>query len=95
MDGEPPPAPPSRFDPSLDPVIVLVTNDQIQLAMAKGLLESAEIPFLALGEITTLVTDVDPLLHKWVEIQVPGDYEAQARDVLATVLQPEENPQSA
>ena len=92
--GPPPPEPPSRFDPSLDPVIVLVTNDQIHLAMAKGLLEEAGIPFLALGEIAMLVTGADPLLHNWVEIQVPRDCEGAARDVLAPVLQPAESPES-
>jgi len=63
LAGPPPPEPPSRFDPSLDPVIVFVTNDQIQLAMAKGLLEESEIPFVVLGEIATLVAGVDPLLY--------------------------------
>jgi hypothetical protein len=87
--------PPSRFDPALDPVIALVTNDQIKLAMAKGLLESAEIPFVVWSEIATLVTDADPLLHKWVEIQVPRDREPEARQVLGPILEPEESPQSA
>jgi Putative prokaryotic signal transducing protein len=94
LAGPPPPAPPTHFDPSLDPVIVLVTNDQIQLAMAKGLLEAEGIPFVALGEITTLVTDVDPLLHKRVEIQVPRDSEAEAREALGPVLQPAESQQT-
>jgi hypothetical protein len=62
--------------------------------MAKGLLEEAEIPFIALGEIATLVAGVDPLLYKWVEIQVPRDCEAEARDVLGPVLQPAESPQT-
>lgn len=69
----------------------MVTDNAIQLAMAKGLLESAEIPFLTLGEITTLLTDIDPLLHKWVEIQVPRDYETE-RDVLAQILETEHKP---
>jgi len=90
LDGPPPP---SHFDPSLEPVIVFVTNDQIQLAMAKGLLEESGIPFIALGEIAA-ITLVEPLLHKWVEIQVPRDCEAEARDVLAPVLQPAKSPQS-
>jgi len=92
LPGPPPPKPPTHFDPSLDPVIVLVTNDQIQLALAKGLLEAAEIPFIALGEITTLVAGADPMLHKWVEIQVPRDNEAQAKEALAALIQPEESP---
>ena len=61
----------------------------IQLGMAKGLLEDAGIPFFVLGQITTLVTDVDGFLRKWVRVQVPCDREAEAREVLETVLQPD------
>ena len=35
-----PPEEPARFDPTIDLVVVLETNDGIQLAMAKGLLAS-------------------------------------------------------
>jgi hypothetical protein len=94
LAGSPPPKPPTHFDSSLDPVIVMVTDNAIQVAMAKGLLESASIPFIALGEITALVTNVDPLLHKWIAIQVPRDYEAEARDVLAQILEPEQTPET-
>jgi hypothetical protein len=72
----------------------MVSNNAIQVAMAKGLLESAEVPFIALGEITALVTNVDPLLHKWIEIQVPRDCEVEARDVLAPIVQPEAAPEA-
>jgi hypothetical protein len=50
--------------------------------MAKGLLEDAGIPFVALGQIATLVQDVDGFLRKWVRLQVPGDHEMQARELL-------------
>lgn len=79
--------------PTLDLVVVLETNDPIQLAMAKGLLEDAGIPFFILGQIATLVTDVDGFLHKWVRVQVPRDREAAARELLQEVLQPEASPQ--
>lgn len=72
-------------DPNLELVVVLETNDQIQLALAKGLLEEAGIPFFVLGQITTLVTDVDGFLRKWVRIQVPRDREAEAREILETI----------
>jgi len=91
--GSPPPEPPSSFDPTLDLVVVLATNDQIQLAMAKGLLEDAGIPFFVLGQITTLIQDVDAFLHKWNQLQVPRDREAEARALLETVLQPADSPQ--
>ena len=61
--------------------------------MAKGLLEDAGIPFFILGQIATLVTDVDGFLHKWVRVQVPRDREAAARELLQEVLQPEASPQ--
>jgi hypothetical protein len=84
--------PDGRVDHALDLIVVLETNERIQLAMAKGLLDDAEIPFFALGQIATLVTDVDPYLHKWVRIQVPRDREAEARELLQPLLQPEDSP---
>jgi len=76
------------IDPNLELVVVLETSDRIQLAMAKGLLEQADIPFFVLGQIATLVTDVDGMLHKWVRLQVPRDREAEARELLEEMLQP-------
>lgn len=79
-----------RFDPALDLVVILETNDPIQLALAKGLLEEAEIPYFVLGQIATLVQDVDGYLRKWVKIQVARDREAEAREILdAMLLQPD------
>jgi hypothetical protein len=83
----PPPEPALPFDPDLDLVVVLETNDRIQLALAKGLLEDADIPFFVLGQIATLVQDVDGFLHKWVRLQVPRDREAEAREFLDGMLQ--------
>ena len=59
--------------------------------MAKGLLDASQIPFIAMGEITALVASADPQPKPWVEIQVPGDREAEARDALGALLQPEES----
>ena len=83
----PPPEPARPFDPNLDLVVVLETDDRIQLALAKGLLEDADIPFFVLGQIATLVQDVDGFLHKWVRVQVPRDREAEARELLDGMLQ--------
>jgi hypothetical protein len=77
----------------MDLVVVLDTNDGIQLAMAKGMLEEADIPFFILGQITTLVSDVDGFLHKWSRVQVPRDREAEARELLEVLLQPDTSPQ--
>ncbi|MGA9628207.1 MAG: DUF2007 domain-containing protein [Bryobacteraceae bacterium] len=85
----PPPEPARPFDPDLDLVVVLETNDRVHLALAKGLLEDADIPFFVLGQIATLVQDVDGFLHKWVRVQVPRDREAEARELLDGMLQEE------
>jgi hypothetical protein len=74
------------FDPTLDLVVVLESNDRLQIAMAKGLLEEAGIPFFVLGQITTLVNEVDGFLRKWVRLQVPRDREAEARELLEGFL---------
>lgn len=76
------------FDPSMDLVVVLETNNRVQLALAKGLLEDAGIPFFVLGQITGLVNDVDGFTHKWSKLQVARDSEAEARELLEQVLQP-------
>lgn len=77
-----------KFDPNLDLVVVLETRDRIQLALAKSLLEEAGIPYYVLGQIATLVNDVDPFTHKLVRLQVPADREAEARELLDSMLQP-------
>ena len=76
-----------HFDPDLDLVVIFETNDRVQLAMATGLLEDSKIPFFALGQIATLIQDVDAFLHKWVRLQVPRDREAEARELLESLLQ--------
>src|SRR2546421_3688200 len=87
LTGACPPDPQDRFDPALELVVVLETSDRVQLAMAKGLLEDAGIPFFVLGQIATLVQDVDPFLHKWVRVQVPRDREAEARELLDSMAE--------
>jgi len=82
LAGTPAPEPFSAFDPDIDLVVVLDTNDGILLALAKGLFEEAGIPFFALGQIATLIQDVDPFLHKRVRVQVPRDREREARELL-------------
>jgi len=81
------PEPANRSDRAPDLVVVLETNNRIQLAMAKGLLEDAEIPIFVQGQIATLVQDVDGFLHKWIRLQVPRDCEEEARDLLEPLLE--------
>ena len=89
LAGNPPPEPATSFDPALDLVVVLETNDPVLIGMARGLLEDAGIPFFVLGQITRLVSDVDPFLKKWVRLQVPRDREAEARELVEPLLEPE------
>ncbi len=79
---------PDPFDPALELVVVLETNDPVQLSMAQGLLEDAGIPFFVLGQVATLVQGVDGFLHKWERVQVPRDREAEARELLEELLEP-------
>ena len=69
-------------------VVVLETNDQIQFAMARGLLEHAGIPLFIQGQIATLYQSVDGFLRKWVGLQVPEDRAAEARELLEQVMKP-------
>ena len=92
LPGTPPEEPADPFDPTLGLVVVLETSDRVQLAMAKGLLEEQGIPFFVLGQIATLVQDVDGFLNKWMRVQVPRDREAEARELLAELLEPETRP---
>ena len=89
LAGTAPPDAAGQSDPTLGLVVVLETNNQIQLALVKGLLEEAKIPYFILGQIATLVSDVDGFLHKWVRVQVPRDREAQARELLEELRQAE------
>jgi hypothetical protein len=63
-------------------VVVLETNDRIQFAMAKGLLEDAGIPLFVQGQFAALYASIDGFLRKWVRLQVPRDREAEARELL-------------
>jgi hypothetical protein len=63
-------------------VVVLETNDQIQLAMAKGLLADAGIQFFIQGQLATLYQSVDGFLRKWVRVEVPEDRAAEAKELL-------------
>src|SRR5260370_36919583 len=50
------------------------------------MLEDAGMPLYILGQIATLIQDVDGFLHKWVRVQVPRDREAEARELLAEMV---------
>jgi hypothetical protein len=81
------------FDPNLNLVAVFESNDPVAIAMAKGALEDAGIPYVALNQIATLVQDIDPLLKKFIRIEVGADREQEARDLLALLETPASVPE--
>jgi hypothetical protein len=83
LAGTPPPPPKSDSDPDLKLVVILETDDPFALALAKEALEEAGIPYYGLNQIATLMNDIDPMLRKWVRLQVACDREAEARALLA------------
>jgi hypothetical protein len=91
----PPPPPDTPSDPDLNLVVILETNDPFALTLAKELLQEAGIPYFVLNQITTLVNDVDPMLRKWVRLQVARDREPEARDLIASLLQPQPSEPNA
>ncbi|MDE3166127.1 MAG: DUF2007 domain-containing protein [Acidobacteriota bacterium] len=82
------PKPPADAGTGPELVAVLETNNQIQLALAKGLIEDAGIPLYIQGQIATLIQEVDGLLHKWVRLQVPRERADEARELLGPILRP-------
>jgi hypothetical protein len=73
-----------------DPVTVLASSDPALIAVAKSLLEDAEIPFVATGEsIQDLfglgrIGGFNPLVGP-VKIRVPRTFEEEARRILADI----------
>jgi hypothetical protein len=89
LPGDPPqPEHETEFDPNMDLVVVFEANDPVLIAMAKGALEEAEIPYFSLGQITRLVNDVDPMLRKTIRIQVAADQVEKAHEALALLETP-------
>jgi hypothetical protein len=81
LDANPPDRRPDSSDPP-ELVVILETNDRVHLALAKGLLEDAAIPYFVMGQIATLIQDVDGFLKKWVRLQVPRSCESEARELM-------------
>ncbi len=75
--------------PNMELVVVLDTDEAFAIALAKGLLEEAGIPYMIPNEISRLVNDVDPMLRKRLKLFVARDREAEARELLTNLLQPQ------
>jgi putative signal transducing protein len=77
-------------DDSLGPVTVLETSDQGLIAVAKSLLEEADIPFFAKGEgIQDLIgggrIGAFNILAGPIQLQVSADDADEARELLKTL----------
>jgi hypothetical protein len=70
--------------PGAGPVTVLTLRDPGALALAQSLLQGADIPYFAKGEITQ---NLYPFLT-WVELQVAAEDAEEARTLLADLAQP-------
>ncbi len=89
LPGKQAPELPDLLEPNLELVVVLDTNDPFALALAKGSLQQAGIPFSVLNGITTLMNDISPSVQKWLQLQVARDREAETRELLAAILEPQ------
>jgi len=64
-------------------VMVLEGSDRLAIALARGLLEEAGIPFYVSGEeIGARPGMADPFIHPWCRVLVPRDRETDARALL-------------
>jgi hypothetical protein len=61
------------------PVTVFTTRDPGLLALAKSVLESAGVEYAARGEYLQNI----PGQIVWIELQVPAEHAAEAREMLA------------
>jgi hypothetical protein len=73
-------------DPDLKLVTVFETDDGLAIALAKGLLSDAEIPFHVFGdEIGSRPGAGDSLIHRSYRVHVAADREDEARDLLRSI----------
>ena len=80
---EKPPEPTVPGEPDLELVTVLESIDRLVIALAKGVLEEAEISFHVLGdEIGGRPGMADPLIHRLCQVQVARDRETEALEIL-------------
>ena len=84
---DPGPGPP---EPDAEMAEVFASADPLQLALAKGALEDARIPFFFAGETLTRAGLFDPWSGGWRQIVVAREREAEAR----ALLEPLENPEA-
>ena len=78
-----------------EPVVVLETNDGLAVGLAKGSLEEADIPFFVFDGVRKHGPNfVGPYsLNTWIQVLVPRDREAEARELLMPLLNPEPDGQ--
>jgi hypothetical protein len=89
----PEPAPPPISD--LDTVTVLTTTDPVALALAKGSLEDAGIPYYIAGELTGPGESISPLMNRWQRIAVSREDEEEARRLLEPLTEADGDDENA
>ncbi len=78
---------PQTPDPQLDPVAVFESNDRFAIALAKGSLEDAGIPFWMQGDY--IAKGLSPVSAPSCRFFVPKDREAEARELLEPLNSPQ------
>lgn len=94
------PLPTEQLDPLWDPVLdqgpptpdletveVLESGDPVAVALARGSLEDAGIPFYIAGD--EISVREAPLPRGWCRIQVAREHEAEARRLLEPLIEPD------
>jgi len=84
---------PEASGSQVDLVPVFESNDRFAVSLARGLLEDAGIPFWTLGDKmgdeTAARLALGPILFPSCRFLVPGDREAEARELLEQLESPE------
>jgi hypothetical protein len=79
---------PSALHSRAEPVVVFESNDRIPIALAKGSLEDAGIPFWMEGDETAARLVLGPIMFPTCRFLVPKGREAEARDLLEPLRSP-------
>ena len=83
-NGLPEPEPADHTGENLDVLIRTGFSDPLTIGLAKTLLEEAGIPFFEMNQNPTARQESGNMIG-WLDIRVPRDREAEAREILQSV----------
>ncbi|MGA3020191.1 MAG: hypothetical protein ABSF62_23980 [Bryobacteraceae bacterium] len=79
---------PEAPDSPVEPVTVFESSDKFAIALANGLPEDSGIPFWMRGDEISGRLVLGPIMFPSCRFLVPGDREAEAREVRASLESP-------